>query len=96
MIRNKDNINCLFDDIIINDRNTLKLFNNLYIKFKFNEISNDYIGSIYKTYDKNKSRFVKNLEISFKICNNEKIINSNFIFLLYTFNSIKRLQWTLL
>lgn len=75
----------LFSDIIANNRNTLKLFNDLYIKIKNNEISSD----IYEIYDKNKSRFIKNLEISYKIYNS-KVINSNLVFPLYTFNSIKK------
>lgn len=76
----------LFNDIMTNNRNTLKLFHDLYIKIKDNVISND----IYEIYDKNKSRFMKNLEISFKIFNNSKIVDSNLIFPLYTFNSVKK------
>jgi hypothetical protein len=86
LLKCKDDVN-LLNDVIVNNRNTLKLFNDLYTKIKNNQINSD---NIYEMYDKNKSRFLKNLEISFKICSNEKIINSNLVFPLYTFNSIKK------
>lgn len=54
------------------------------------EIKDDYINNIYEIYDKNKSRFMKNLEISFKICSNDRLYNSNYVFPLYTFNRIKK------
>jgi pyruvate-formate lyase-activating enzyme len=86
LLKCKDDVN-LLNDVIVNNRNTLKLFNDLYTKIKNNQINSD---NIYEMYDKNKSRFLKNLEIIFKICSNEKIINSNLVFPLYTFNSIKK------
>jgi hypothetical protein len=86
LLKCKDDVN-LLNDVIVNNRNTLKLFNDLYTKIKNNQINSD---NIYEMYDKNKSRFLKNLEISFKICSNEKITNSNLVFPLYTFNSIKK------
>jgi hypothetical protein len=76
LLKCKDDVN-LLNDVIVNNRNTLRLFNDLYTKIKNNQINSDII---YEMYDKNKSRFLKNLEISFKICSNEKIINSNLVF----------------
>lgn len=79
--------NVVLNDVIINNRNTLKLFSDLHTKIENSEINCD---DIYEIYDKNKSRFIKNLQLSFKMFNNEKIRNSNFVFPLYTFNSIKK------
>lgn len=86
----KNKQDSVFDNIKLNNRNTLKLFNDIYIKYSNNQIDDNYINDIYEIYDKNKSRFMKNLEISFKIYNNNKVSNSNFVFPLYTFNSIKK------
>lgn len=80
----------LIEDIKLNNRNTLKLFNDIYKKHMKKEIKDDYINNIYEIYDKNKSRFMKNLEISFKICSNDRLYNSNYVFPLYTFNRIKK------
>jgi hypothetical protein len=92
----KDNLtrlkknNNLYEKIKTNNRNTLETFANIFYKYTNNEIDDDYITDVSKIYDKNKSRFLKNIEISYKIYSNEKLINSDYIFSLYTFNSLKK------
>jgi len=80
----------IFNEMRKNNRNTLKLFSDIYKKYINNKIDGNYINNIYELYDKNKSRFIKNLEICYKIYNNNKLINSDYIFPLYTFNYIKK------
>lgn len=92
----KDNLtklkknNDLYEKIKANNRNTLETFANIFYKYTNNEINDDYITDISKIYDKNKSRFLKNTEISYLLYSNEKLINSDYIFSLYTFNSLKK------
>lgn len=90
-----NNLNTLSKDNILylklknNNRETLKLLSEIYLKY-INDDDINYIDSVYECYDKNKSRFLKNLEISYKIHSSEKLVNSNYIFPLYTFNKIKK------
>ncbi|KAI8060405.1 uncharacterized protein B0P05DRAFT_574768 [Gilbertella persicaria] len=86
-ILSKNNI--LYLKLKNNNRDTLKLLSEIYLKY-INDDDINYIDSVYECYDKNKSRFLKNLEISYKIHSSKKLVNSNYIFPLYTFNKIKK------
>lgn len=80
----------IYKSLVLDNRNTIMTFSNIYQKYINNEIDNNYIGELFTIYDKNKSRFLKNLEISYKIHRSEKLVNSSYVFPLYTFNKIKK------
>lgn len=56
-------------------RNTIVFFKDIYESYKNHENteSKQYIDDVYIFYDKNKSRFLRNIELCYKLYNNNKI-----------------------
>lgn len=86
----------LYKNMLLENKKTIELFSNIFEKYTNNEINDDYINNLYELYDKNKSRFMKNCEISFNIYNNIKLKTSNYIYSLHSFKNIKKSEINIL
>lgn len=81
----------IYNQMINENRQTIKTLSVIYQKYIKKEINEDFIDNIYKLYDTSKSRFIKNIEIFDKIYNKEKqLYNSDYLFLRFTFNNITK------
>ena len=71
------------------NRNNIKLFSNIYKKYKINSIIDDSeFEEICKNFDKNKYRFLKICKIYHFISEDSQILNSKLLFLPYCFNEM--------
>lgn len=71
------------------NRSNIKLFSNIYSKFKIEYTLDDTeFNNIYINFDKNKNRFLRICKFYYEISKEEQLINSNLLFLPYCFNEI--------
>lgn len=80
----------IYNQLIVENRQVIKTFSIIHQKYIENKINNKFINEIFKLYDTNKARFVKNIEIFHKIYNEKELYNSNYLFLKFTFNNINK------
>lgn len=84
-IKNKD----IYKQLYEFNRCNIKLFSDIYIKYKVEGIlSDDEFNTLYTNFDKNKNRFLKICKIYYLISKENKLINSDLLFFPYSFNEI--------
>lgn len=80
----------IYNQLIIENRQVIKTFSIIHQKYIENKINDKFIDEIFKLYDTNKARFIKNTEIFYKIYNEKELYNSNYLFLKFTFNNVNK------
>lgn len=84
-IKNKE----IYEQTYRFNRSNIILFSNIYKQYKIDCIlDNTEFENIYKSFDKNKNRFLKICKIYYEIYNEERLFNSKLLFLPYCFNEI--------
>lgn len=84
-IKNKE----IFDKSYKFNRNNIELFSTIYKKYKIDTVIDETeFDNIYKSFDKNKNRFLKICKFYYEIYNEKILFDSKLLFLPYCFNEI--------
>lgn len=81
----------IYEQLLKENKKVIETLSIIHQKYSIEkEIDDDFISKIYKLYDTNKARFIKNIEIFYNLYNEKILYNSNFLFLRFTFNNINK------